>query len=286
MKINQLDVRWDEEHFGKIIRRKWGITSQLMSKGAPVIVFGCYSSLLKSNIMNQTGLVVIVWSGGDSLRLHERTDFVDYCKKNEHRIFHFAHSHCIQKDLDHWGIKYIDKVILPQDLEQFQFDPNPGRSIYHYTTTDRHREWFYGTDIIKPLRDRWVNVKRFPDNVYIAKLNAYRGQQLIDVYRDSSIGVRLTEHDNMALSCIELGLMGRRSIFNGNIPGAIPYPTLEYRYDPLMKTEPIFRVPDLSERIGEMLLEHWHDEPSKELAEEMREFVHDDYKWLDTKYYE
>lgn len=286
MKINQLDCRWDEQYFGKIIRRKWGIPLGALKKSDPLIVFGCYSSLLKTNIMNQTGLVVIVWSGGDSLRLHERTDFVDYCKHNEHRIIHFAHSWWIQHDLDHWGLKYIDKVILPQDLDQFQYDANPGKSIYHYTTTDGGREWFYGTDIIKRLRGRWVNLKRFPDNVYILNHTARRGQSLIDAYSDSSVGVRLTEHDNMALSCIEMGLMGKRSIFNGNIPCAIPYPTKEYYYEKELKKTPMFRVDNLDHEIGELLLKHWHDEPDKELAEEMREFVYDDLKWLDTKYYE
>jgi len=236
--------------------------------------------------MNQTGLVVIVWSGGDSLRLHERTDFVQYCKDNEHRIFHFAHSWWIQHDLEHWGLKYIDKVILPQNLEQFQFDPHPGKSIYHYTTSDGGREWFYGTDIVKPLRDRWVNVKRLPDNVYITNLGGYRGQGLLDVYRDSSVGVRLTEHDNMALSCIEMGLMGRRSIFNGNIPCAIPYPSKEYYYNAELKKNPLFRVDNLESTIGSLILAHWNDEPDKLLAEEMREFVYDDEKWLNTEYYE
>ena len=90
----------------------------------------------------------------------------------------------------------------------------------------------------------------------------------------------------MALSCIEMGLMGRRSIFNGNIPGVIHYPTKEYYYEKELKLKPMFRVDNLESIIGKMILDNWHNEPSKELAEEMREFVHDDEKWLDTKFYE
>ena len=285
MRITQLDCRTLDD-FARIIFPKWGMY-QYLNKNAPVVFFGCYSVMAKTAIMNHKGLVVIVWAGGDSLRLVERQDFVEYCQRNEHRVFHFAHSWWIQRDLEFYGLKYIDKVILPQNLEQFKFEPKKGRSIYHYTAPDKNRQWYYGTDIVSKLRDRWVNVKGYPDNVYITNFTALKGQELIDAYADSSVGVRLTEHDNMALSCIEMGLMGRRSIFNGNIPCAIPYPTKgEYVPDKRMQREPMFRVDDLEGVIGKMILEHWHDEPDRLLAEEMREFVYDDEEWLDTKYYE
>ena len=71
----------------------------------------------------------------------------------------------------------------------------------------------------------------------------------------------------MALSCVEMGLMGRKSIFNGNIPCAIPWGR---------------------EGVKEQIIQMWNINPmpNKHLADEMREFVYDDEKWLNTNYYE
>jgi hypothetical protein len=66
-----------------------------------------------------------------------------------------------------------------------------------------------------------------------------------------------------------MGLMGRRSIFNGNIPGAIPYD----------KKEP--------GPILDMVLEEYqYSDPDKYVSEAMWSFVQDDQSWCDTKFYE
>jgi hypothetical protein len=72
----------------------------------------------------------------------------------------------------------------------------------------------------------------------------------------------------MALSCVEMALMGRPSIFNGNIPGAINF---KDRQDAEGLINYYWRNPNMPDPI---------------LAEEMRDFVHDDEKWLNTEYYD
>lgn len=236
-------------------------------------------------IIGCRGLVVIVWSGSDSQRLHEDTNFVNHCIKNKHRIFHIAHSHWIQTDLKHWGLEYIDRVVLPQDLGQFNYDIQVGDKVYHYGSKDR--EWYYGTTLMKKIRTKWEAPRNRP-KVFITNHLAYSQKELIEIYKSSFIGVRLTEHDNMALSCIELGLMGRKSIFNGNIPCAIPYPAKQYeKYDPETRRRWVFQDESLLPVIEKMILEEWQTSPTpdKILAEEMREFVYDDHEWLKTEYY-
>ena len=250
---------------------------------APVVIFGCYGGGTKADIMNHQGLVVIVWSGSDSVRLHERGHFVDYCKNNAHRVFHIAHSHWIQTDLSHFGLKYIDRVVLPSDFSSYSFEKECGNSVYHYGT--HQRMWYYGTDLMKKLEKKWAGGKRYP-KIYKTIQTAYTKKELYEIYKDCFVGVRLTEHDNMAMSVIEMGLMGRRSIFNGNVPCAIPYPCHPYdRYEPLTKRQWVWQDESLLPIIGKMILE-MDREPDRLLAEEMREFVHDDEDWLDTKFYE
>ena len=251
----------------------------------PVVIFGCYGGGVKRDIMNQRNLVVIVWSGGDGVRLHEDTGFINYCKENDHRIFHIAHSHWLQTDLTYWGLDYIDRVVLPLLPESFQFEPDVGNKVYHYGP--KQRGWYYGRDIMVKTRASWESNRHRP-KVVITEPRGYSQSELYDIYKDSFIGVRLTEHDNMALSCIELGLMGRRSIFNGNIPCAIPYGHEYTTYRPETKKEWVFQDEEtLRPRIEQMILEAWQDpSPDPLLAEEMRDFVHDDKEWLNTKFYE
>ena len=100
------------------------------------------------------------------------------------------------------------------------------------------------------------------------------------------MGVRLTEHDNMAMSVVEMGLMGRRSIFNGNVPCAIPYPCAPYdKYEPLTKRRWVWQDDGLLPIIGSMILDYRGTKPDRLLAEEMAEFVHDDEDWLNTEFY-
>ena len=252
-------------------------------KKAPVVIFGCYGGGTKADIMNHTGLVVIVWSGSDSVRLHEKGHFIQFCKDNADRVFHIAHSHWIQTDLAHFGLKYIDKVVLPSNFDGFSFEKEPGNSVYHYGT--HQRSWYYGTDLMRKMSKKWAKGQQFP-KIHMSIQTTYKAKELYEIYKDSFVGVRLTEHDNMALSVIEMGLMGRRSIFNGNVPCAIPYPCHPYdRYEPLTRRQWVWQDESLLGIIGNMILK-MDREPDKLLAEEMREFVYDDEDWLDTKYYE
>jgi len=266
--------------------RKYGFDgyySPRSDKKLPVVFFGCYGRGTKTDVMNHQGLCVIVWSGSDSSRLHEVGQFVDYCKSNTHKVFHIAHSHWIQKDLEHFGIPYIDRVVLPVDLSGFKFEGQIGTQVYHYGS--KQRDWYYGTHLMKKLRTRWDKLSQYP-NIVITGHGAYTQAELYDIYKDSFIGVRLTEHDNMALSCIELGLMGRYSIFNGNIPCAIPYHSIPYEWNPLHRKQWIWQDESIIGRVGELILEHRAQPPDRELAEEMSDFVHDSEDWLNTEFYE
>jgi hypothetical protein len=282
VRINKLYSPWSD-FWGPQIQKKYGFeryTGCMSDRRNPVVVFGCYGGGVKRAITKMKGLVVIIWSGGDSVRLHEEPEFIEYCKLNKHRVFHIAHSHWIQVDLKHWGLDYIDKVILPADLSGFKFEPHEGKSVYHYGT--HQRKWYYGTHILEKLEQKWRGNPR----IYKTVQDSFSRDDLYRIYKDSFVGVRLTEHDNMAISVIEMGLMGRRSIFNGDVPCAIPYPCHPYdRYEPRTKVEWVWQDDSLVDIVGDMIL-NMYRAPDKLLAQEMREFVYDDEKWLNTKFYE
>jgi hypothetical protein len=283
MKITKLYAPWDREFFGPAMKAKYGMEgySPHKDKDEPVVVFGCYGRGTKADIMNTRNLCVVVWSGGDGVRLHEDAGFVQFCRMNTHRVFHIAHSHWIQTDLKHYDIPFIDRVVLPVDLSRFKYEDQIGTKVYHYGS--KQREWYYGTHLMRKLRTKWEKPQQFP-KVVITNAGGYSQEELYEIYKDCFIGVRLTEHDNMALSCIEMGLMGRRSIFNGNIPCAISYGQNYTEYDPMVRKGWMYQNEELLGQV-EKMIHAAPREPDPLLAEEMREFVHDDLKWLDTKYY-
>jgi len=286
MKITKLYAPWDTNFWGPRMQKKYGFETYRLRDDIdkPVIVFGCYGGGTKADIMKHTGLCIIVWSGSDSVRLHEKPNFVQYCLLNAHRVFHIAHSHWIQTDLAHYGLKFIDKVVIPTNFNDYSFEKERGDAVYHYGT--HQRMWYYGTEIMKKIAKNWNKLAGYP-KIIMTVQNAYKFDELYQLYKDSFIGVRLTEHDNMAMSVIEMGLMGRPSIFNGNVPGAIPYPCHPYdHYEPLTRRQWVWQDESLLPIIGKMILERRGMEPDRMLAEEMREFVSDDLKWLDTKFYE
>ena len=290
MRIRKLYSPWSPHFWSPLFKQRYGLEDydyrNRQDRKEPIIVFGMYGGGTKSQMMNHQGLIVIVWSGSDSLRLNEHPNFVEYCKLNEHRIFHIAHSHWIQTDLGHFGLKYIDKVVIPRDLSMFSFEKECGKSVYHYGT--HQRKWYYGTEVLEKLELKWRKNPHYPKIIRTVQ-DAYKLDELYNLYKDSFLGVRLTEHDNMAMSVVEMGLMGRRSIFNGNVPCAISYPVEPYSYNPDTKRRWVWQdKEEMVTLIGNMILnyKYYFNGPDRLLAEEMEEFIYDDGKWLNTEYYE
>jgi hypothetical protein len=254
------------ESFMKPFKLKYKVRNYTpdIDKNDPLICFGCYTKTVMHWIVAHKGLCVIVWSGSDSMGLKGQTWFVNYCKENKDRIRHIAHSHWIQSDLKAVGLEYIDKVVFPVTFDWLRFEPTKGSNLYHYHVRDKNRYSFYGTDLVNDLEKR----KKLPFiKTAFGHVELY-SDDLYKLYASCHTGVRLTTHDNMSLSCVEMGLMGRRSIFNGNIPGAIPFA-------------------DRAEATRVILEAHINKpEPDRLLSEEMREFVYDDEKWLNTEYYD
>jgi hypothetical protein len=235
-----------------------------MDKAEPLIVFGVYTKTVTQWLMNHTGLIVIVWSGGDAMHLKKWMYFTNWCKANSDRVFHIAYSHWIKSDLDAVGLGYIERPVFPVTFDWLKFESEQGTKIYHYHSRSKGLYGFYGTDVVNELEKR----KKIPFVKTAFGHVKLQSPEMYDYYKSCHTGVRLTWHDNMSLSCIEMALMGRKSIFNGNIPGAIPYA-------------------DKEEAVKLILEAHKEQPPpDKLLAEETKEFVYDDEKWLDTKFYE
>jgi len=255
---------------------------------SPLLVYGGGNQMRKKLVMNHKGLAVIVWTGSDTLMLQENPGFVEYLKENENRIFSLTFSHWCKTDLDHFGIKYQHRLVIPTDKTLYKYVPETKGEIYHYGSANK--PWNYGTNLVKEIERKWdaYQITKNPEFIYTT-YHAYSTSDLLGLYRDSILGVRLTEHDGIAGSVLEMGLMGRRSIYNDpQVPCAIPYLDNPYtKYNPGVKQKWCYQKGDLVQIVGDMIQEELNERPlpDKLLAEEMEEFVYDDLAWLDTKYY-
>jgi hypothetical protein len=98
----------------------------------------------------------------------------------------------------------------------------------------------------------------------------YSRQDLLEVYKKCFLGLRLTQHDVVANTACEMGLMGRRMIWNGDLPNAIHY---ENNVD----------------KIAELIRKEWENRSIldyKKTAQDVYDYLDVGEDWLDTGYYE
>ncbi len=178
----------------------------------PNIFFGCYNLPKDFNtIINHKGLGIMVWCGTDAQMISKNELMRIASKKN---IKHVARSSFIEKDLKRAGIKYVKLPLINTPII-----PNPiplGKSVYTYAPTFRYD--FYGGKIIDRLKKETDY-----DIIVVTSSRQYSQEDLYKLYAKAFIGLRLTLHDALPHTTMELGLLGRRCVFNDDVPGAISW---------------------------------------------------------------
>jgi len=214
----------------------------------PVVIFGAYPHTGDYSYINKhIGFVLLVWCGTDALQLKK-----NIFKKN---IYHVALSKFVQKTLKKKGIQSKVLPITPTIPEQW-YNPCPlGDKIYIYLG---RRPSFYGKNILDKLK---IN----PDKLIITYGDRSR-QETRELYRKSFIGLRLTSHDGFPNTLIEMGLMGRKCVWNGDAPSAIHWENVQQIKQIINKELKL---------VGQT---------QKSVADAMRDYL--DINWLNTDYYE
>ena len=89
-----------------------------------------------------------------------------------------------------------------------------------------------------------------------------------EIYKSSFIGLRLTPHDGLPETVLEMGMMGRRCVWNGDFPGCYRWETEQDIIDAILKER---------ENIGKT---------NYKLVEDINNYMEQGNDWLKTKYYE
>jgi len=254
MRINRCKLNNDQSIFKSLLKR-YDLKRYKYStdKNKPCVFYGLYATDI-DKFQRHKSLIVLVWRGTDATH----KDRVKLAKKKTN-VKHIAISSFVQQDLDAFSIKYKKIPITSTDISSF----HPcaiGDEIYVYVPKKRRE--FFGSHIIDELKSKC----KFKINV-VESSGQYSREELKKVYERCFIGLRLTPHDGLPNQVVEMGLMGRKNIYNGDTPNAISWKNVDDILDTIDRE---------SKNVGLV---------DCDTASAMRNYVTVSDFWLDTGYW-
>jgi len=222
----------------------------------PTFFYGLYRKDIEL-MEKHKSLLVLIWRGSDTLQ----PGHLEAVKRTKVNVKNIAISSYICDDLDRAGIKYTYIPIIGRPIK----DLKPcllGDEIYAYLPMTRYD--FFNGDIIKEIKRRC----RYKVNI-ATHIDHFTRKELLKIYKRSFCGLRFCEHDGLPNQVIEMGMMGRRCIYNGNLPGAIKWNKNDI-------DNIINNINEEAKNIGNI---------NKCLYEEMKKFVNVGNKWLYLDYW-
>lgn len=211
MRINQLKMTL--AFFRERMMKKYDLL-EYKNVHEPVVFAGMYNDRDFTLAKNHRSHLTIVWCGSDAER---------YLPKNYNKIKsltnvrHIAMSEFISTDLHKFDIDHLVLPITP--TMPVKNRKTRGENIYIYVDSKRSEK--YGAHLINEIRSKSGK------HIIIAHKFRYTREELAEVYESCFLGLRLTQHDGLPNTVAELGLMGRKCIYNGKLPNAIPYSTVD-----------------------------------------------------------
>ena len=177
-------------------------------------------------------------------------------------VRHVAISSFIAQDLKTAGVDYKFLPIVGSKIKGLDITPL-GKNIYTYVPKDDYR--FYGGEIIDEIK------KRSDYKIIVASSSSrYTRNKILNIYDNCFCGLRLTSHDGIANTVIELGLKGRKCVYNGGTPNAIPWNKKDI--DSILKN-----IDKEAQKIGST---------NRELAKSVARYIDVGKDWLSIKYWE
>lgn len=247
MRIQQARVSNSVSAFRDLYLRKYRL-SLGKNINKPIVMFGMYSSADYMHYTAHKDHLVVVWCGSDSKMINrERAAII-----KSRPAVHIVKSHYMSEDLDIYGIPHR---VLPITWQIPTIDPVPrGDNVYHYGNGKTN---FYGDQYLSEI------FRRTEYSIIKATHTTYTREELMKVYASCFVGLRLTRHDGLPNTVLELGMMGRRCIYNGDLPNAIPWQTMD----------------DICKGV---IMEYVHKDrdDTKEVSEAVKDYINIGEEWL------
>jgi hypothetical protein len=191
---------------GLDFRKKYQLTKYVDS-AKPLVVFGMYDDFDLEIVESCSSDVAIVWQGQDVMNA------------TPNMINTIRDKGCINYTISHWGKSYLKEkgLFSIQEPISATIGVNKcipmGSSVYFYTSNSSRESFdYYGGYMIEEIKER-TKLK-----FHVCTLQTHNREQLEKVYEDCFINLRLTSFDGCPNTNLEIGMMGRPSVYNGDIP--------------------------------------------------------------------
>ena len=254
MNIKQLETSGGVIFFHSTMAEKYNLIDYSNHKD-PVLFMGCYKDIDVKKIINHKGFVLLLWLGTDAMRITPQRAR----SLGKSNIYHICSSEYIEKDLKKAGLKY--KRI---NLAITTHVPNPhplGEYVYFYY--GRTNPEFYGSSRAVRIKEKLKDIK-----FIFATKGTFPIWEMSGVYKKCFFGLRLTPHDGLPQTVLEMGMMGRKCVWNGDFPGCYQWGNDQNIIDAIYKER---------ENIGRT---------NHKLIEDINNYMEQGNNWLNTEYYE
>lgn len=202
------------EFFDKEFREKFKF-EEYEDINKPCLVFGVYRHNDIKAIQNHKSLKIIWFTGSDTIN-KENLKMIKRCCIDDKTII-IAESNWIKNDLNKFNIKYKYISMLNGSINKWQSKPL-GKSLYWYN----YKRSRYGKKIFKEIQSA------IPDlDIIGINQGELSHSEMKSIYEKCFACLRPVEHDGVSQTVVEMGLMGRISIWNGNIPCSVSYKSTE-----------------------------------------------------------
>ena len=213
-KIKQIRVSNNIAFFSDKIKNKYEL-KDYTDIYEPALFFGLYNNDDYNAVDKHKGPIVFLWSGSDARYAKKYTFLKKAAQKIRNRGRHIAISLCVQQRLKEIDVYSEFIPICPTKIIK-NLQPK-GDCIYFYGKGPN-----YGEELIPEIE------KRIPYKIIKTVANSFSSEELEEVYKKCFIGLRLTPVDGLSNTVIELGLMGRKVVYNCNpLPNAIQYSDID-----------------------------------------------------------
>jgi hypothetical protein len=247
MRITQAYISASVGSFADLFRSKYEL-EKYTDRRKPTVMFGMYKKEDFTAYLAHQSDIIVVWCGSDSMWLNTHNAAILKSKPN---TVHYAMGKFLSDDLKKFNIPHTIKPINPSN-HNLNTVPR-GHKCYSYGIKD----WgFYGLHRVQRVCDA------LHMEYTLASYDTFCRDEILKVYTDSFLGLRLTTHDGLPNTVIELGLMGRMCIYNGDLPNCIPW-----------TGDADIRENMLKEYVN-------RHEPNKHIGDAMKEYLNISDNWL------
>lgn len=262
MRFSQAYVSPDLPAFEEAFREKYGL-KPYHNPYQPSIFYGCYRAQDIETLKAHQSMAVVIWGGTDITLPYVWKDLKPLKRTRLNPLCFVAGSSFIAQDLDLLKLPYLRRNFVPIRPEDF-YNPQPlGKKVYVYLGSPS-RENIYGAQYLPQLREKLPHIEFI---YHYSNPPTLPRTSLAEVYGECGIGLRLVEHDGCSCTVVEMGLMGRKCVWNADFPNAIPWKNID----------------DVVEAIETELAKAGTTQPK--LAEEVQKAVSQD-DWLYTETYQ